>query len=43
MALAAMLFGMSAAAQAGEGRLLYASLGERHHAFADRLGRILCG
>ncbi|MGY4334121.1 putative transglutaminase-like cysteine proteinase [Bradyrhizobium sp. LB7.2] len=28
MALAAMLFGMSAAAQAGEGRLLYASLGD---------------
>ena len=28
MALAAMLFGMSAAAQAGESRLLYASLGD---------------
>ena len=28
LALAAMLFGISAAAQAGEGRLLYASLGD---------------
>ena len=34
LALAAMLFGMSAAVQAGESRLLYASLGDRDEAFA---------
>ena len=52
LALAAMLFGISAAAQAGEGRLLYASLGMvvgvygilyAEVACADRLGRVLCG